>query len=371
MSARERSRSERRSAAAPQEEELVLRGERAGEVLTLEELKRLHCYDPTRPRERCVPRKGVEIANGTLCDFRFADEDFCDDAKFRLLDKLGYEDSLAAVNATPRDARCVFEEASHKYFVDGVKAPWSGTAFSHYCEKHFDADRVLAQTRPGWAAKKGYVRADGAEMDFEEIKALWARNGTCQSRRGTLLHWQIECYLNGYDVAAPHSPEFAMMLRFERAFLDALGLTPWRVEMNLFHCGLRLAGQADLLCKDHAGKLVILDWKRSREIKDVAFKNEMQRPPLAHLPNTNRHCYNLQLNTYRHILETEYGFEVSAMYLVVLHPDQLPAVPHVYKVPVLREEIAALVRQAALDKGVSAENFPGADSAFDLRGTTF
>jgi len=161
------------------------------------------------------------------------------------------------------------------------------------------------------------------------------------------------------------------MLQFEAAFLDALGLTPWRVEMNLFHCGLRLAGQADLICKDHAGDLVILDWKRSREIKEDGFNNEMQRPPLSHLPNANRHCYNLQLNTYRHILETEYGFTVSGMYLVVLHPNQVPAVPHVFKVPVMKEEVDALVRQVVLDKGVSAENFPGPNSPFDLSGTSF
>ena len=365
MMARERSRS------PSYEVELVLHGERAGEVITLEALRQLHCYDATRPLERCVPRKGVEIANGTVCDFRLSDEDFCDDRKFVLSDKQGYQDHLASVNATPRDTRCVFEEVSHKYYIDGIKAPWSGTAFSHYCERHFDADRVLGQMQPGWATRKGYVKEDGTEMSSEEIKTVWEKNGTSQSRRGTLLHWQIECYLNGYDIAEPHSPEFAMMLQFEHVFLDALGLTPWRVEMNLFHCGLRLAGQADLLCKDHAGKLVILDWKRSREIKEKAFRNEMQRPPLDYLPNTNRHCYNLQLNTYRHILETEYGFEVSGMYLVVLHPNQKPAVPHVYKVPLMQREIAALVRQAVIDKHVSEENFPGADSAFDLAGTTF
>ena len=365
MTARGRSRS------GPREAELILHGEREGEVVTLEALRLLHGYDAARQRERYVPRKGVTIPNGTLCDFRLSDEDFCDDTKFLLPQKEGYRDSLAAVNPTPRDARCVFVEATHQYFVDGVKAPWSGTAFSHYCERHFQADRILAETRPGWAAKKGYVKQDGSEMSAEEIKAQWEANGKCQSRRGTLLHWQIECYLNGYDIAEPHSPEFAMMLQFEHVFMDALGLTPWRVEMNLFHCGLRLAGQADLICKDHAGKFVILDWKRSREIKERAYRNEMQRAPLEHLPNTNRHCYNLQLNNYRHMLETEYGFEVSGMYLVVLHPNQRPAVPHVYKVPRMQREIEALVRQVVIDKRVSAENFPGAASGFDLAGTTF
>jgi hypothetical protein len=187
---------------------------------------------------------------------------------------------------------------------------------------------------------------------------------------GTLMHWHIESYFNGYVIEEPHSEEFKMFLAFERDFLDPLGLVPWRVEMNLFHCGLRLAGQADLICKDPAGHLVILDWKRSKEIKERAHLGIMQRPPLQHLPNTNLHCYNLQLNTYRHILETEYGYTVSGMYIVVLHPKISPS-PHVYKVPLLHKEIASLVKKVSEDKGVSSENFPGPLSPFDLGGTKF
>ena len=350
---------------------LLLIGERPGHALTMGALKVAHRYDVSRQPVRCIAPKGEEIPNGTLCDWRYTDEEFRDDAKFCWGDKEGYTDSLGVVNATPRDARCIFVESTHIYTVDGQRVPWSGTTFSHYCEKHFNADLILSRTKPGWAQKKGYVKEGGEEMNFEEIKDVWAKNGCSQSRRGTLLHWQIECYLNGYSIGEPHSPEFRMMLQFEKAFMDALGLTPWRVEMNLFHCGLRLAGQADLVCKDHAGDLVILDWKRSREIKEDGFNNEMQRAPLSHLPNTNRHCYNLQLNTYRHILETEYGFKVSGMYLVVLHPDQFPPVPHVFKVPVMHAEIATLVRQVVVDKGVSAENYPGAESPFDLSSTSF
>lgn len=372
---RERSRSARRD---PEEREdaspplsLLIFGETPGATPSIADLRALHCFDPERPVVRQVPAKPTGIANGTLCDWRLSDEEFRDDTKFCWADKAGYQDTLGSLNATPRDSRCLFVEATHAYYIDEQRVPWSGTTFSHYCEVHFDADAVLARTRPGWARRKGLVRADGTEMSAEEIKEVWARNGESQSRRGTLLHWQIECHFNGYAIGEPRSPEFNMFLLFEREFLDALGLVPWRVEMNLFHCGLCLAGQADLICRDHGGRLVILDWKRSKEIREVGFNNERQRAPLGHLPNTNRHCYNLQLNTYRHILETEYGEKVSGMYLVILHPNQQPAVPHVYKVPVMEEEIAALVLQVSTDKGVSTQSFPGPDSPFVLAGTRF
>ena len=343
------------------------------ELLCVNGLKRLHGVDSHVAVVRFAPQQVQRVPNGMLCDWRFTDDCFSSDKWFHWADKELYVDSLGVLHPTPRDCRCVFVESTHCYYVDGLKVPWSGTTLAHYCHVQFDADAVLATylPKPGWATMKGFVREDGSEMNADEIKDLWARNGMAQSRRGTLLHWQIECYFNGYAVEKPHSPEFAIFLQFERFFLDVLGLTPWRVEMNLFHCGLRLAGQADLICKDHGGRLVILDWKRSKQIKDWAFNDEMQNPPLDHLPNSNRHCYNLQLNVYRHILESEYGFEVSGMYLVVLHPDQMPNVPHVYIVPVLADEIAALVNCAVVDLGVSAVSFPGADAAFDLSDTWF
>ena len=362
---RARSRSPRPSGAR-----FLLLGETEDSpTLTLADLRRLHGAPKGAHKVCQCPEE--EVPCGALCDWRSADEVFADDSLFKWADKERFRDSLALLNATPRDARCVFVEATHRYYVDGKEVPWSGTSFSHFCEKAFDADEFLASSRPGWAGKKGYLRASGEEMSSEEIKAVWAKNGTIQSRRGTLLHWQIECHLNGYRICEPHSPEFHMFLSFEEHFLKELGLTPWRTEMNLFHCGLRLAGQADLVCKDPEGRLVILDWKRSKEIKQAGFKGAMQKPPLHHLPNCNRQCYNLQLNTYRHILETEYGYTVSAMYLVVLHPDQKPAVPHIYKVPRMDEELRALIRKVVEDKGVSEENFPGPEAPFSLEGLRF
>ena len=103
---------------------------------------------------------------------------------------------------------------------------------------------------------------------------------------------------------------------------------------------MRLAGQADLLCKDTYGKLIIIDWKRSREIK---YTNPYRtlKEPLEHMDDTNYNMYSLQLNMYAYILESEYGFEVSRMILGVFHPliDEARCI----EVPRLTEEIALLV----------------------------
>ena len=349
--------------------------------LTVESLRARHGA-PTAATAAvaAVARTHTVIPVHALFDWRSSDEAILDDANFRLDDKKIAADTLFELNKLPRCSRIQFREDTHEYFVDGQRAPWSGTTFSHYCERAFDADAVLARMlrKPGWARGKGHVRADGSEMDAEEIKRAWIDNGTVQSRRGTLLHWQIECHFSGHEVAEPHSPEFQMLLHFERAFMDSLGLVPWRVEMNLFHCGLRLAGQADLVCRDPGGKLVIIDWKRSREIRELTFSqergttpraDEMQRAPLAHLPNTNRYTYNLQLNTYRHMLETEYGLEVSGMYMVILHPSQDG--PHVYEVPRMEAEIETLVRHIGEEKCIDASPRPGDGAVFSPDGLVF
>lgn len=245
-----------------------------GPVPTLEALMRIHS---SAPEEGAAPgpvlSAGAVEPQGTvpscaLCDWRISDEAIRDDALFRLADKVGYRDVLYGLHKTDRCDRCVFKEDTHEYFVDGRRAPWSGTTFSHYCERHFDAKAVAARMAriPGWAEKKGLVRADGRPFDAVEIERHWQGNGVSQSRRGTLMHWHVECHLNGYRIEEALSPEFRLFLFFEREFLRRLGLAPWRTEMNLFHCGLRLAGQADLVCVDGRGRLVVLDWKRSREI---------------------------------------------------------------------------------------------------------
>ena len=111
-------------------------------------------------------------------------------------------------------------------------------------------------------------------------------------------------------------------------------------EVCLFHCGLLLAGQADALFLDPEGGVVILDWKR---IQSISFDNSFRslKEPLQHLPDSNGWLYSLQLNTYRFILETEYGMRVSSMYLAQVHPCLLRA--RLIEVPRMQEEMELIV----------------------------
>ena len=63
------------------------------------------------------------------------------------------------------------------------------------------------------------------------------------------------------------------------------------------------------------------------------------------MPNSNYWLYSLQLNTYKAILERNYGKKVTGMYLVCCHPtrDTFERI----RVPALPTETGALLRLRA------------------------
>ena len=117
------------------------------------------------------------------------------------------------------------------------------------------------------------------------------------------------------------------------------GLRGYRTELSVFHCGLRLAGQIDLLCLDAIGAFAVVDWKRCKQIRYDAC--QPMKEPLGHLPDCNFYTYSLQLNLYAYILSTEYGMPVNSMLLGIVHPDRDKG--QLLSVPCLREEVESIV----------------------------
>ena len=95
------------------------------------------------------------------------------------------------------------------------------------------------------------------------------------------------------------------------------------------------------------GRLV--DWKRTKHLQEK-YTNPWRTlsHPLEHLPESQGVKYRLQLNLYRFILEKYYGYVVSSMLVVCLHPDlRAPFVDEVPHMPAETCEIMALRRQPA------------------------
>ena len=203
---------------------------------------------------------------------------------------------------------------------------------------------------------------DGEAMSPEEIKNMWNVNGKVQSSRGTLMHAHIEHHINADTIELPHSVEFVQFLDFWKHEVIDKKLVPFMTEASLFHIGLGCAGQADLLCHDEHGDVVIIDWKRSKEIK-LSNRWQHMHFPIEAMDDCNYNHYCLQLNLYKYMLETEYDLKVSKMQLAIFHPNQ-----ETYKeieVPSLPKEMSAIIEHE-MATGRAKEPVPGEDAPWQV-----
>jgi hypothetical protein len=196
-------------------------------------------------------------------------------------------------------------------------------------------------------------------MTADEIKKQWVFGANC----GSAFHKAAELFLNNpLDLARPlcTSPifstiEFGYFLNFVsdeiigkvQTVRTELRLSDWLLTregtyaekamrrgeyyktdplMQLSLPMTKLAGCADFigrrLSKDgDQNRLVIWDWKRSQKIRYTAYGGKMGKRPCDEMPDCNGSHYNLQLNTYRWLLEHTSGYRVEEMWIVVFHPD--------------------------------------------------
>jgi len=225
---------------------------------------------------------------------------------------------LARINAHPRDSKITFEEEGHKYTIEGLdKSPVSVTTLIHDNFPTFNADEVITKMMKSrnWSKSKYFGKTR------DEIKREWDNSGNLASNLGTLMHADIDRYLNEETVLNPNTTEFSYFKLFWGEFHRTNpGFVPYRTEWLVYDEDNGIAGSIDCVLSNADGKLVILDWKRSKEIK-MENRYEKGLGIFDHLDNCNFWHYSLQLNIYRHILETKYKKQVIGMYIVVLHPD--------------------------------------------------
>lgn len=223
-------------------------------------------------------------------------------------------------NKHPRDEHIRFYEPTHTYYIKGSSENViSCTGFLHHFFPHFDAKATIRKmmSSPKWSQSKYFGKT------ADQIETEWSNSGKEASGLGTAMHLAIEQFLNGAEHIIDESVKQTPEWRYFMNFWNDCGhdLEPYRMEWEVFSEEHRLCGSIDGVFKRKSdGKIVIYDWKRSKEIKvDNRFENGY--PPVDHLPNTNYWHYTLQLNTYRWFLETLYGLEIGDMYLVILHPN--------------------------------------------------
>lgn len=103
-----------------------------------------------------------------------------------------------------RDRRLRFDEAQHRYFIDGERDPRliSVTTLIHHFFEPFHESAVIAgmRARDNWKKNKYYGLTD------DQIKLLWKENGQGASGKGTKMHAHLE-HLFHDRIAGVSSPE--------------------------------------------------------------------------------------------------------------------------------------------------------------------
>lgn len=200
-----------------------------------------------------------------------------------------------------------FNEETHTYEVDGDKTYTSVTTLLSSWFKPFDSDKAIQCIRKN-------KNPTYESMTDDEIKELWKRDGELAAELGTALHKKIENYLQGEEVVG--ETDFHHFLTFIQDFPLKVKCAEWR----LFDASIKLIGTIDCVSENEDGTLTIYDWKRTRSVNKGA--GSCQHPLLRHIPATNYWKYTLQLNMYRHLVETN-GYTVKDMYIVVFHPENI------------------------------------------------
>jgi hypothetical protein len=273
---------------------------------------------------------------------------------------------LAKQNPHDRDAHIHFEEGPHKYTIQGIAGITPETTFTsvttlvHQHFEHFDAKKTIAgmmRNQKKWNDPIANAKYYGKSA--EEIEQMWSAAGKDAAAAGTQMHYKIECFYNAADVPAAAepdtTPEFKYFLNFNRDCVatDPPKLRPYRTEWTVFHEEARIAGSIDMVYEvvDSAAeqqqqqqRLAIYDWKRCREITKTNRANKFAtHPAIEHIPDSNFWHYALQLNVYKHILQSKYGKTITDLYLVVLHPEAQNY--QCVKLPDLQSEVAELFEE--------------------------
>ena len=257
----------------------------------------------------------------------------------------------------PRDKNIKFYSRGHKYEIlcDKTSKYTSVTTWNHTHFPKFDADAVIANifTSKSWNPENKYWG-----QTAEQIKASWFASGASVADAGTNLHEQIEHFMNngvlepGYthkqllehyrslEDTVTRGPEWQFFLKFVEDHPDT---KPYRTEWMIYDEDVKLAGSIDMVYENPDGTLSIYDWKRAKEItKDNNWNKFAVNPIIGQMPDTNFWHYSLQLNTYRHILETKYGKKVTNLCLVRIHPDHPEQTYELLPVPILTKEMEEL-----------------------------
>lgn len=221
-----------------------------------------------------------------------------------------------------------FDEAKHKYTYAGEEFI-SVTTFIQQFHKKFDENY--------WSLRKAQEQGVPQEWILNE----WQKLNDYANEVGSDTHNWIEDYFNQKWKQLPTSLDVINRInKFNIIYAEQLyKLEPLAFELRVFSKKYKIAGMIDSLFIYH-GKLIIVDWKTNKrfDTEETLKYQENLFPPFHNYYKCHLNEYSIQISLYALILK-EWGFNVSAGYLVHIGPDDEPAKIHkcVNMMPLLKE----------------------------------
>ena len=273
------------------------------------------------------PKKLLEVKNEQIIDLPTSHHSFKVEPTF-----------LSIQNTHPRDANIRFEEKNHEYTVCNEKGYTSVTTFIHKHFEPFDADAIIQNILN--SSKINDPKYKYYSKTKQDILDDWEKNRNEAATLGTKMHYDIECYFNGiYNENT--SIEFQYFLEFVK---DYPMLKPYRTEWMVYFEEYRISGSIDMVFENPDGTCVIYDWKRTKGLEYEPMNQKMAKTLcIQHIPDTNFWHYCLQLNMYKYILEQKYNKIITGLYLVCLHPLNIPKKYERVEVPFMEDDIIRLL----------------------------
>jgi ATP-dependent exoDNAse (exonuclease V) beta subunit len=213
-----------------------------------------------------------------------------------------------------KDKEFKFEPGLHKYTHNGDEMV-SVTTFIQQFHKKFD--------KQYWSLRKAHEQNVPQEWIINE----WQKLNDYANEIGTDTHNWIEDYFKGNWNKLPTNLDVINRInKFNIVYAENLyKLEPLKFELKVFSKKWKLAGTIDSLFM-YRGKLVIVDWKTNKKFDtDETLKyKERLFPPFHDFNKSHLSKYSIQISLYSLILK-EWGFNVSAGYLVHIGPGDEPA----------------------------------------------
>jgi len=255
--------------------------------------------------------------------------------------------------AHEKDKYITFEPISHKYFHKITNEEYiSVTTLIHQFVPSFNADKIIDRMQDQSSHRcKGKDNCSKTccplskyfGMTREHIKKKWKDDGAISSNLGTELHEYIENHFNNELTEKKDSKEYQLFHKYINDVLDQNpNLIPYRTEWIIYDTTYKIAGSIDFVLKDTLDdKLLLIDWKRSKEISFSNNFHEKFLSPLMHLDKCNGNEYRLQLNIYKFIIEQTYDVQVKKMQNIIFYPTYPSYL--IFDVPQMEKELQIIM----------------------------